>query len=157
VIAHDPYVPESRREPWVEYVGLEELFRRADIVSLHARATKETAGIVGQELLGLMKPTACLVNTSRGELVDHDALYAALKEGRIAGAGLDIFEAEPPSPSSALFTLDNVVCTTHLAGASRQAAHVGAQVACQGIADFLAGRTPQFLANPETLTKEPTP
>lgn len=154
VIAYDPYVPADRQLAGVEYVELEDVFRRADVISLHARYTPETAGMVNADRLALMKPTAVLVNTARGELVDHDALYAALAERRIKGAALDVFEAEPPAATSRLFELDNVIATTHLGGASKQAAYIGARVASEGIATFLAGGTPQFLANPQSIVKE---
>jgi D-3-phosphoglycerate dehydrogenase len=154
VIAYDPYVPSDRRLEGVEYVGLDEVFARADVVSLHARYTAETARMVNARRLALMKPTAVVVNTARGELVDYDALYAALADGRLKGAALDVFEAEPPPADSKLFQLENVIATTHLGGASKQAASIGARVASQGIAAFLAGERPQFLSNPESIVKE---
>lgn len=151
VIAYDPYVPAEKQLADVEYVELDEVFKRADVISLHARYTEETAGMVNAERIAMMKPTAVLVNTARGELVDHDALYEALAGNRIKGAALDVFEAEPPTAESRLFTLDNVIATTHLGGASRQAASIGARVASEGIATFLAGNRPKFLSNPDSI------
>lgn len=154
VIAYDPYVPADKQLEGVEYVELDEVFAKADVISLHARYTEETAKMVNADKIALMKPTAVLVNTARGELVDHDALYDALAAGRIKAAALDVFEAEPPADESRLFTLDNVIATTHLGGASRQAAEIGARVASEGIAAYLAGQTPQFLSNPQSIVKE---
>ena len=154
VIAFDPYVPAEKQLEGVEYVSLDDVFTNADVISLHARYTEETTKMVNAEKIALMKPTAVLVNTARGELVDHDALYDALAEGRIKAAALDVFEAEPPADESRLFGLDNVIATTHLGGASRQAAEIGARVASEGIATYLAGGTPQFLSNPQSIVKE---
>lgn len=151
VIAYDPYVPEERKLPWISYVELDEVFERADVISMHCRYTEETAKMVNADLIGKMKPTAVFVNTARGELVDYDALYAALEKGAIKGAALDVFEAEPPTPVSKLFKLDNVIATTHLGGASIQAAEIGARVASEGIAEFLAGNKPKYLSNPESI------
>jgi D-3-phosphoglycerate dehydrogenase len=97
-----------------------------------------------------MKPTAYLINTARGELIQHDALYAALHARQIAGAALDIFEAEPPPDTSPLFQLENVTATSHLGGASVQAAEIGARVLCEGIYDYVVrGSTPRYCANPD--------
>jgi glyoxylate reductase/D-3-phosphoglycerate dehydrogenase len=93
-----------------------ELLRGSDIVSLHVPLNGSTTGLLGAEELALLKPTAILINTSRGPVVDERALHRVLAEGRIAGAGLDVFEEEPPPPDNPLFALDNVVLTAHLAG-----------------------------------------
>jgi D-3-phosphoglycerate dehydrogenase len=113
-IAHDPYVdPALARELGVELVGLEELFRRADFLSVSVPLSEATRHIVNAERLALMKPTAWLINTSRGSTVDQKALYEALVAGRIQGAGLDVFEVEPAPADEPLFKLDNVICTPH--------------------------------------------
>jgi phosphoglycerate dehydrogenase-like enzyme len=113
-IAHDPYVdPALARELGVELVGLEELFRRADFLSVSVPLSEATRHIVNAERLALMKPTAWLINTSRGPTVDQKALYEALVAGRIQGAGLDVFEVEPAPADEPLFRLDNVICAPH--------------------------------------------
>lgn len=153
VLVYDPYVPaEKVEQAGYRPVSLDELLRRSDFVSLHARLTPESKGMIGARELGLMKKSAYLINTARGELVQHDHLYRALKEKQLAGAALDIFEAEPPPPDSPLFTLDNVTATTHLGGASIQAAEIGAEVAARGVYQFISGTaTPQFCVNPEVF------
>ncbi len=153
IMVYDPYVPADKVEQFgYRPVELDELLREADIVSLHTRLTPETKGMFGEREFGLMKKSAYLINTARGELIQHDFLYRALKEGRLAGAALDIFEAEPPPRDSPLFELDNVTATTHLGGASIQAAEIGAEVATKGVYQFISGTgTPEFCVNPEVL------
>ncbi len=111
-----PQTPQRESELNVTRVSLEELFATSDIITCHTPLTPDTRHIVSRELLGLMKPTAVLINTSRGPVVDEDALVEALSEGRIAGAGLDVFENEPVTPDNPLLTMDNVVVTPHSAG-----------------------------------------
>jgi D-3-phosphoglycerate dehydrogenase len=113
-IAHDPYVdPEHARALGVELVDIDALFREADFLSVSVPLSDATRGLVGDRLIGLMKPTACLINTARGPIVDQTALYRALAERRIAGAGLDVFEVEPTPADEPILTLDNVIVTPH--------------------------------------------
>lgn len=151
VLAYDPYISTDEiRELGCEPVDLNSLLERSDFVSLHPRLTKETTDLIGEQQLGLMKSSAYLINTARGEMIQHDALYEALKTHRIAGAALDIFETEPPPDDSPLFSLDNITATSHLAGASIQAAEIGASVLCQGLYDFIVKKeTPKYCVNPE--------
>jgi phosphoglycerate dehydrogenase-like enzyme len=100
----------------VRFRLLEEVLRSADLVSLHVPLTPATKHMIGAVELALMKPTAYLINTCRGPVVDEAALYTALAEGRIAGAGLDVFDREPPPSDNKLFALDNVILTPHMAG-----------------------------------------
>jgi phosphoglycerate dehydrogenase-like enzyme len=119
MLAHDPYVSaEVMAGHNVTAVGLDQLLAEADYVSLHCPLTQETRHLIGERLLRQMKPTAILLNTSRGPVIDETALVRALREGWIAGAGLDVLENEPPDPHNALFLLDNVVLTPHVAGNS---------------------------------------
>jgi D-3-phosphoglycerate dehydrogenase len=99
---------------------LESLLRRVDILSLHCPLTKETRGMIGAAQLRLMRPGALLINTARGALVDEPALVDALKSGHLGGAGLDTYAAEPPDPKNPLLALDNVICTPHIAGATKE-------------------------------------
>jgi D-3-phosphoglycerate dehydrogenase / 2-oxoglutarate reductase len=128
VLAYDPYVQAGRAaQLGVRLVTLEELMRSSDFISVHLPKTPETLGLIGGEQLATCKPTAILVNAARGGIVDEHALYVALKEGRLGGAGLDVFESEPCTDSP-LFELDNVVVTPHL-GASTEEAQEKAGIA----------------------------
>jgi D-3-phosphoglycerate dehydrogenase len=151
ILVYDPNIPQEEIESrGYQKVELQTLLKEADFITLHARCTKETAGLIGKKEINVMKKHAYIINTARGELIDHDALYSALKEKRIAGAALDIFEAEPLPDDSPIYELDNVTATTHLAGASIQAAEIGARVLCEGIYDYLVRKqTPKYCVNPE--------
>jgi D-3-phosphoglycerate dehydrogenase len=117
VVAYDPYVTSARAQQLgVTLLTLDELLAQSDFITIHMPRTPETTGMISTDQLALMKPTAFIVNVARGGLIDEDALYAALKSNRIAGAGLDVFVTEPPSDSP-LLGLDNIVLTPHL-GAS---------------------------------------
>ena len=111
-----PLSEERERELDVRRVSLDELFRSSDILTCHTPLTPQTHHIVNRERLAMMKPTAVVINTSRGPVVDEAALIEALQEGRIAGAGLDVFEQEPVDPANPLLQMDNVVVTPHIAG-----------------------------------------
>jgi len=112
--------PEKCQEAGVQYAGKEDLLRQADFISIHVVLSARTRGLLGAKELSLMKPTAYLINTSRGPIIDEAALLAALKEGRIAGAGLDVFDTEPLPVDHPLRRLDNVVLTPHLGYVSVQ-------------------------------------
>ena len=115
---YDPYPLSAERERELNVTGVEldELFRTSDIVSLHTPLTPETRGLVSRERLAMMKPTALLINTARGPVVDEAALIEALQTGGIAGAGLDVFEQEPIDPGNPLLAMENVALTPHIAG-----------------------------------------
>jgi phosphoglycerate dehydrogenase-like enzyme len=151
VLAHD-VVPDAdyARAHGIELVGLETLLRESDFVTLHAPHTPETDGLIDRARLRLMKPTAFLINTARGGLVDEAALHEALSTRRIAGAGLDVFRREPPR-GSPLLGLDNVVVTPHAAG-SDLAGEAGMGDCCaQSILAVARGEAPPptLLLNPE--------
>jgi D-3-phosphoglycerate dehydrogenase len=112
--------PDKCREAGVEYVGREDLFRRADFLSIHLQLSDRTRGLIGANELALMKKTAYLINTSRGPIVDEAALIAALRGKVIAGAGLDVFDVEPLPIDHPLRKLDNVVLTPHLGYVAEQ-------------------------------------
>jgi phosphoglycerate dehydrogenase-like enzyme len=120
------------------YVPLETLLRESDVVSLHVRLSAETAGILDRERLALMKPSAFLINTARGALVDRDALVDALRSGTIAGAGLDVFHDEPIGAGDALLSLSNVVLTPHNAGTTQEVIDLGLQRAVENVAKFVS-------------------
>jgi D-3-phosphoglycerate dehydrogenase len=119
VLVYDPYAQaEALAAHGVRATALDELLALADFVSLHCPLTPQTRHLIGERELALMKPAAILLNTSRGPVIDEVALVRALRAGRIAGAGLDVLENEPPGPDNPLFSLDNVVLTPHVAGYS---------------------------------------
>lgn len=149
VMVYDPYVPEQDIvQAGCSSASVDEILTSCDYISLHMRETDETRGMISEKEISKMKKTAYIINTARGGLIDHDALYSALKAHRIAGAGLDIFEAEPPSSDSPLFDLDNVTATTHLGGASVQAAEIGASVLSQGVYEYIVEKkVPEYCVN----------
>lgn len=154
IIAYDPFVPAERvRELGAEPVELEELLRRADVVSLHAALTEQSRGMIGARELALMKPSALLVNCARGGLVDEEALLAALREGRIAGAALDVFESEP-EPNPELVRLANVVATPHVAASTEEAQAEVAREAVEQVLEVLAGGRPRWPVNVPPLSPD---
>lgn len=124
----------------VEYTELETLLKRADIVSLHVRLSDTTRGLINKDTLALMKPTALLVNTSSGALVNEEDLVEALRSQEIGGAALDVFEEEPIPSSSRLRTLPNVILTPHAAGSTPEAVLDGLSMAVDNVLAFLEGR-----------------
>jgi len=137
VLAYDPYISASLAEELgVELLPLEELLERSDFVTLHVPLSDATRHMIGAEQLARMKSSARLINCARGGLVDEEALYNALKSGRLAGAALDVFENEPPGKSP-LFELDNVICTPHLGASTNEAQRNVAVAIGEQIRDFL--------------------
>ncbi len=126
----------------------DEVLSTADVVSLHVRLATETRGFIGRKELGLMKPTAILVNTGRGALVDRDALLAALREGRIMGAGLDVFHQEPLAADDPILTLPNVVCSPHNAGQTPEVVRDGLLRAVGNVEAFLKGAPTDVVVAP---------
>lgn len=131
----------------IEYVGLDEVMRRADVVSLFASLTPQTRHMIGAREIGLMKPSAYFINIARGELVDETALFEALRDHRIAGAGIDVFETEPLYESP-FFALDNVVLTPHQAGLTHSGKSGAAVRAARNAIDAVEGRLPKDAINP---------
>ena len=123
IIGCDPYLSEKRKAAieGIEWVDKETLFREADLLTVHTPLGDETHHIVNAETLALMKPTACVVNTSRGGMVDAEALAEALRGKKIACAGIDVYDVEPPPPDFVLFGLDNIILTPHIGWASEEA------------------------------------
>jgi D-3-phosphoglycerate dehydrogenase len=131
------------------YILLEELLQTSDIVSLHLRATPQSKGFLSAERLALMKRSAILVNTARGSLVDEPALIAALREERVAGAGLDVFETEPLPADSPFRSLPNAVITPHAAGMTPEVIQIGLTMAVENIENFLRGKPTHVVAPPK--------
>jgi D-3-phosphoglycerate dehydrogenase len=150
LLAADPYVkPETAAQHGAELVSLEELLRQSDYVTLHVLLTNETRHLINAERLALMKPTAHLVNTCRGPIVDEEALIAALHAGQLSGAGLDVFEEEPIGADHPLANLDNVIVTPHLAVHSRTSMMNWRVQPIQDAARILRGYYPRGLVNRE--------
>ncbi len=148
VLGYVHRAPAESFPPMVEAVAdREEIFRRADFVSLHVPATPETRGSVGMAEFRLMKPGAFFINTARGEIVVEEDLVAALRDGVLRGAGLDVFTEEPPAPDHPLLAMDRVVATPHNAALTREAMDRMGLDAARGIVDVLEGRTPQWPVN----------
>jgi len=127
-------------------VELDQLYRESDVVSVHLRLSGETRGLVGERELAMMKPSAILINTARGAIVDETALVEALLTGRIAAAGLDVFAVEPLPAGHALARLPNVVMTAHSAGVTPEALEAGLQMAVENVFQFLEGRPEHVVA-----------
>ena len=154
VLAHDPYVEDEVIEGYgAEPVGLDKLLREADYVSVHTPLTPETRGMFGEGEFRLMKPTAYFINTSRGPVVDEEALVRALQEGWIAGAGLDVLEEEPPDPDNPLLTMDNVILTPHSASYSDAAFRELRRRVVEEAVRVLKGEWPHSLVNPKVKEK----
>jgi D-3-phosphoglycerate dehydrogenase / 2-oxoglutarate reductase len=152
-VAHDPYLSPSEVRPWnVELVSLDEVCRRSDFVSMHAPLNESTRGMFGEPQFRAMKPTAYFVNTSRGGTVDEPALIRALREGWIAGAGLDVLEQEPPDPANPLLGMPNVLLTPHTAGYSEDSMADNHRQSVDKVVGFLEGRWPDTLINPAAKT-----
>ena len=140
----------------MRYVSLHELLRTADLVTLHAPLIPETVGLIGDDELVLMKPSALLVNCARGELVDERALHAALAAGRIAGAAVDVFATEPPQDSP-LLDFENVLATPHIAAYTHEAMEAMDRMCAETIVKVLIDReTPPNLLNPQVLRDDRT-
>ena len=154
VIAHDPFVtPDQMAELGVESATLEGVFRESDFVSAHAPHSKATHHMLGAAQFGVMKPSAIFVNTGRGKVVDEEALVAALREGKLAGAGLDVVEEEPPAPDNPLLSMPNVVVTPHVAAYSNESLIARRRRHGEEIAAVLTGRRPRNVANPAVLER----
>ena len=134
-------------------VDLETLLRESDFVSIHTPLTEETRHMIGRRELAMMKPTAVLVNTARGAVVDTDALYEALKDGRIGYAALDVTDPEPLPPDHPLLTLPNVVVVPHIGSASTTARTRMGDLAVANLLAVLSGKRPPHVANPEVLER----
>jgi D-3-phosphoglycerate dehydrogenase len=153
-IAHDPYAdPKVAHELGIRLVGLEELFREADVLSISCPLNDETRHIVNAERIALMKPTAYLINTARGPVVDQAALTAALQAGRIAGAGLDVFEEEPSKADDPLYALDNVILAPHSLCWTDQCFAGNGAADVKAVFDVMHGRVPTGVVNRDVLDR----
>ncbi len=156
LLAADPYVEPARAfAVGAELVSLDDLTRASDVVTLHVVLTDETRHLMNEPRLRAMKPTAYLVNTSRGAVVDESALVKAIEEGWIAGAALDVFEDEPLPPESALRRLDpdRVILTPHAVGNNPSSHRTGTRMAVKNILRALRGELPEYIKNPAAIPR----
>jgi phosphoglycerate dehydrogenase-like enzyme len=146
VLAYDPYV--TAPPAGVTLVDLDTLLAQSDVVSLHAPVTPDTMGLLSRDRLARLKPTAFVVNTARAALTDEDALYEMLRDGRLAGAALDVLAMEPLQPDDRFLALDNVVVTPHIGGATVDVTRHQSDIVVEAIERHLRGERPRWVANP---------
>ncbi len=148
VMAYDPFVNQEDIISEIELVRTRDsVFKNADFVSLHLPVTDKTRKSIGKAEFEMMQPTAYLINTARGEIVNEKELVQALKAGEIAGAGLDVYEQEPPQKNNPLFDLENVIVTPHNAAHTKEAAKRMALHAAMGVHEVLSGEQPSWPVN----------
>ena len=155
VIAYDPFISaEAAQRLGVELVGLDDLYTRADFISVHTPLTNETRGLVGSTAFAKMKRGVRIINCARGGIVDEEALATALRDGKVAGAALDVFVQEPPAANHPLLALDQVICTPHL-GAATDEAQVNVAIAiAQQVANYLNRGVIQDAVNVPSISPE---
>ncbi len=150
VLAFDPYLDAQQvAARGAEKVDFATLLAESDFISVHCPRTAETRGMFDADAFAGMKPSAYFVNTARGGIHSEAALLAALRDKKIAGAGIDVFDVEPPSPNHPLLHLDNVICTPHIAGSTVETVHDMSKAAAEQWIALLRGRVPPRLVNPE--------
>lgn len=152
-VVRDAQFAEAHR---VAFVPVDELLRESDFVSLHTFLNDKTRHLINAERLSLMKPTAFLINTARGSIVDTEALCRALAEKRIAGAALDVFEGEPLRVDSPLRTLENVTLSPHVGGVTADSRRLSGTMAAENLISALKGERPPGILNPEVLARQPS-
>jgi phosphoglycerate dehydrogenase-like enzyme len=153
-IAFDPYAnPTAAAQLGVQLAPLDELLRTADFVSIHCPLNEQTRGLIGKREIELMKPDAYLFNTARGGIVDEDALFDALKNRRIAGAGLDCFAEEPVTKPSRFAEFENVMLAPHSIAWTRELFRDIGRSVCQGMIDLSLGQKPRGVVNPEVFER----
>jgi len=154
ILVYDPYVPEKKIQSCCgEKVDFDTLLRESDLITIHVRLTPETFHLFGEKQFALMKPSAILVNVSRGPIIDEDALYESLKGRRIAGAGLDVFEEEPIAADHPLCTLENVILTPHIAYVGTDY-HRGSKMVAEEINLYLRGEPLKYVVNSDSYLFE---
>ena len=151
VMAYDPYVDDDvfAMLGVVRTYELSDLLREADYLTIHAPLTPETRFMIDEEALGLMKDRAVIVNTARGHIIDEAALYRALRDGKIAGAGLDVLQQEPPTRDNPLLGLDNTIVTPHIAWYSEESFERDMEQGMDELIRVMKGKRPRYIVNPE--------
>lgn len=159
VRVYDPHLDSETVAEWgaVQVPDLVELAKGVDVLSVHTPLTRATRQLIGREVIRAMKPGAILVNTSRGPVVDEEALVEALLDGHLGGAGLDVFDPQPPSPDNPLLTFDQVVLTPHVASFTHEGRLRMGLTVVEDVLRALRGERPRYLANPEIWPRRRTP
>ncbi len=154
VIAYDPFIPEEvARSIGVELKSLEDVLREADFLTLHVPLTEKTRHLIGEREINIMKDGAYLINCARGGVVDEKALYKALKEGKLSGAALDVFEKEPPFESP-LLDLENVIVTPHLGASTVEAQRLASLIVCEEVKNVLLGKPAKNVVNMPSIPRD---
>jgi D-3-phosphoglycerate dehydrogenase len=150
ILVYDPFVhPDLAKDFGVTLTSLDQLVTESDYISIHAPLNKDTRHLIGTKELNLMKDSVFIVNTSRGGLIDEKALIDALRNKKIAGAALDVFDQEPINQDNPLLSMENVILSPHVGWYSEESQIDLQTKAAQGVADVLIGKKPQYLVNPE--------
>lgn len=158
VIAYDPFLSEEKaKEMGIEKVSVEEIFRRSDFISFHTPLTAETKGMVNTDTIKTMKDGVRLINCARGGIINEEALYEAMKSGKIAACALDVFEVEPPTADNKLLTLENLICTPHLGAATNEAQDNVAIAVAEQIVDYLKFGTIRNAVNFPSIPQDEIP
>lgn len=159
VHVYDPYLDAEAVRGWgaVCVAGLAELASQVDVLSIHAPLTLETEHLVNRDVIRAMKPGAILINTSRGALVDEVALVEALSDGHLGGAGLDVYDPQPPAPNNPLLQFEQVVLTPHVASFTHEGRRRMGLTVAQDVLRALRGERPEYLANPEVWSRRRKP
>ena len=154
IVAYDPYVTQEQADALgVEMLSLEDILRVSDILSFHMPLNDQTRHMISTPQFEMMKPGVVIVNTARGGVIEEAALVAALRSGKVAGAGLDNHEKEPLDLDDPLLTFDNVIVSPHIGGMSFEALQRIANQAAVNCVDALSGKRPQFVFNPAIYDK----
>ena len=154
LIACDPHVKQEEvSELGIEIVDIDTVFRESDYVAVNTFLNQQTTGLIGERQFRLMKPTAFFINTARGPIVQHDALVNALAEGRIRGAGIDVFPEEPPPADDPLFRLDNVILAPHAVAWTEELMRDNTVETCQNLLTVARGEVPQAVVNRDVIGK----
>ena len=154
LVACDPFVKQDEVAGLgVEIVDIDTVFRESDFVTVNTLLNSQTRGLIGERLFALMKPTAYFINTSRGPIVQQEALVAALRNKRIAGAGIDVFPVEPPPKDNPLFALDNVIVTPHALAWTEEIMRDNGREACQSMLALSRGELPGGIVNREVIDR----
>lgn len=149
VLTYDPFVAPARAQRYgATLVSLDQLLKASDVVTVNVPLTPATHHLIGEPELGMMKTSAILVNTARGAVIDEQALIQCLREGRLRGAGLDVYEEEPLDPQSPLLQLENVVLTPHIASSTKLAVETTYRAAVTNVIRFVQGQKPSWIINP---------
>jgi len=158
VRVYDPYVDAETVAAWgaEQAADLVELAGQVDVLSVHAPLTPQTRGLISRDVIRALKPGAILVNTSRGPLVDEGALVEALEDGHLGGAGIDVYDPQPPAPDHPLYGFEQVVLTPHVASFTREGRRRMGLTVVEDVLRALRGERPEFLANPEVWDRRRT-